>query len=712
MRKDDILEEKKKLDETISSIKTISEDTKMYLNSLPSRVKDPFLLAEFMELNTLKLNNLSKNEKKPYFARIDFKENDQKETQKLYISKVGVIDFDSNMITVDWRAPVASLYYSNRIGEVSYHAPEGLIEGNLGLKRQFTIEEGKLIDYMDVDAISGDELLKPYLTTNADSRLKNIVASIQKEQDDIIRENITSNLIVQGVAGSGKTTVALHRIAFLAYNYKENIKPNQFMVIGPNNIFIDYISSVLPDLDVGNVLQLTFEELVKKYIGENFEVNNSSDKLLKIIEGEENTEIDKFKTSMNYKYALDMFIKDFDEKVVPTKGLMLGDFEVLDYSTIYKVYSKENDNKDIKSKVNKTILYLSKNILFNAVSIHEKSRDHLYILADKQNDYSIIKKQNLYKKEIESGCKKILKQHFSKVDTKILTLYKNFINDIEKYIDTETIDIIKLQKETRKNIIKKKVDIEDLPALMYLKYKLHGSGEYEKYKHVVIDEAQDLGDFNFFVINSVMKNSTFSIFGDLAQAVYSYRGIENWESVNKYTFENNTKKMRLSKSYRTTVEIMNAANSITTNLGLEPAKPVIRHGKNVIFNQISKVDKIDYLIEKISDMQNRGLMFISIICKTQKEINELSSDFEKKNFNIDVFSENNRQYNKGVCIISSYLAKGLEFDATIINDASEKTYNSNNDLDLKLLYVSMTRPLHELVVLHEGEISNVLKNVI
>ena len=233
--------EKEKLESVIKQYHEVFEDVTLALNSQRKRpMSDPIAYNNILMQYENKLKVLENGFKKPYFARIDFTSNDDGKEEICYIGKVGVSDYDSNIITVDWRAPISSLYYDSNIGEVSYEAPEGTIKGKMSLKRQYDIEDGQLISYRDVDTVSNDEILKPYLGVNADNRLKNIVSSIQDEQNKIIRESINNNTICQGVAGSGKTTVALHRIAYLAYNFRDSIKSDQYMVIGPNKFFINY----------------------------------------------------------------------------------------------------------------------------------------------------------------------------------------------------------------------------------------------------------------------------------------------------------------------------------------------------------------------------------------------------------------------------------------------------------------------------------------
>ena len=215
---------------------------------------------------THKVEKLDKGLKKPYFARIDFYNDESSIKDVCYIGKIGVTDYDNNVITVDWRAPISSLYYDSNVGKASYASPEGTIYGELQLKRQYDIENSVLNSFNDVDTVSNDEILKPYLSVSADKRLKNIVATIQGEQNLIIRESITNNTIIQGVAGSGKTTVALHHIAYLVYNNRNLYEANQYMVIGPNKFFVDYISSILPDLDVDGVKQFDFVDFASNYL--------------------------------------------------------------------------------------------------------------------------------------------------------------------------------------------------------------------------------------------------------------------------------------------------------------------------------------------------------------------------------------------------------------------------------------------------------------
>ena len=688
------MEEEKRLDFTVKEYETLIDETSMQINVIKHN-KNINIESKLIKINEFerKIELLKKDILKPYFARIDFV-NDDNIKDICYIGKNGVINNDDEIITVDWRAPIASLYYDSNLGKCSYAAPNGIINGNLLLKRQYEIENSKLISYNDVDVVSNDEILKPYLNVNSDNRLKNIVASIQSEQNEIIRKRMGDNIIVQGVAGSGKTTVALHRIAYLVYNYKKYINSDQYIIIGPNKFFVNYISSVLPDLDVNDVKQLDFVSLSKEIINENFTVIDTPD-----------NESTYFKTSLEYKELIDQYILDLDNKVVPDTDLSMYGFKILDSKFIKETYnSVESNYEDLTSKVNKTILVLEKNINNKKENILFKLNDYMDNIYDKENDIKIkkdiLKQKEEIKNEIKNNCHNIFKKYFKIINEKTITLYMKFLNNINSYIQNE----LKLSyfdkdiKSLRKNFI----EYEDLSAIIYLNYKIKGNKNYTKYKQVVIDEAQDYNEFVFYTLKKIFSEATFSIFGDLAQSIYPYRCIENWNLINKNIME--CEILNLTKSYRTTIEIMDEANKINKFLKLNQAEPVIRHGEKVKYY---KINNNDFFLEKINELIKKEYKTIAIISKDEKSSNEIY-DFLKDKINITNIDNKSSEYKGGICTTTSTLCKGLEFDAVIINNASKDAFDINNKIDMKLLYVSMTRPLHELIITYKNNLVKVL----
>ena len=640
-------EELEHLDYTLEKYKEVIDDSKLKLSNLKKFYKKyEDLLEEKFRLER-EIKSIEKAIDTPYFARIDF------ETEKneiCYIGKKGVSDYDNNIITVDWRAPISSLYYDSNIGTTSYISPEGEVKGKLTLKRQYKIENSRLINFNDVDTVSNDELLKPYLSVSADNRLKNIVSTIQSEQNKIIRERMGKNLVVQGVAGSGKTTVALHRIAYLVYNNKHLFKASDYMVIGPNKFFVSYISGILPDLDVNGVAEYTMDELMLKYIDDKYIIDNSLDKIKEI------DEISKFKTSMGIKKEIDKYFKNLE--ILPNVDFCINNVKILSKEFIKNIYDDINKKtfKSIKSKIDRLILLLNKYIYDNKEKI-------IANLITKEIDKNVID-------QVKNNINKNLKKYFVILNKKVKDIY---------------IDILNINNIDIKNINKNKFEIEDIPSLIYIKYKLSGNEIFDHYKHIVIDEAQDYGVFNFYVLKKIFRNATFSIYGDLAQSLYSYRSLSNWESLN-IIFED-LEIMKLNKSYRTTIEIMEEANKINELLKLDKAIPVIRHG-----------DEVEYTKKDIKDLVNelsKNYKTIAIITKTQEEANVLYKKL-KDDIDINLINSNNLNYNSDINILPSYLSKGLEFDSVIITN--KNNYKKDSVLDMKLLYVSMTRALHKLYI--------------
>lgn len=708
--------EKEKLFKTIEIIKAILVDKEEELKNLFNNfIGDREELWKIADMKKIHIRNLKTSVNKPYFARIDFTSDEDGKVSTVYIGKNGVIK-NTDIIVTDWRAPISSLYYDAEIGRCSFEAPNGTISGNMSLKRQFEIELGELQEYFDVDLVSNDELLQKYLNSNNDARLKSIVSTIQKEQNDVIRKKIFDNIIIQGVAGSGKTTVALHRIAYLVYNYMKTIKQNQYLVIGPNPVFLKYIKSVLPDLDVSSVEQCTFEQFAQKYIDENISVNSSDKKVIDNIEGKNNSDVDKFKCSIKYKKMIDKFLKIYFYSIT-SKSLMLGNFEVIPQNIMREIFegTEEVYSKDLNNKIEITIDRLCKYIENNYDFITSRYNNYSFeLFKNVQTDEEKNKMRNMFSKdraELSKNCRSILRKYFNKSKVSTIKLYKLFISSINDYDIYNYNNISELKRKTQKNIKNNSYDFEDLSALIYIKTALGLNKNYERIKHTVIDEAQDLGEFNFYVLKESLPASTFSIFGDLAQSIYDYRGINNWNEVNEVMFSGNGEIVNFNKSYRTTAEIMESADDVLDSIGLSRSDMVVRHGNPVQVSEIEDVNNIpEYIAEKICEYKEKGYKTIAVISKTDLLSNYINKALKMFGINIPNVTANDDLIDEKfrVCTISNQLAKGLEFDAVILNNANEEIYSSNSSLDMKLLYVALTRALHELDIVYSGTITKPL----
>ena len=701
---EDLEYEKQKLENVESNLEDIQKGEEEILRDLPKKYgSNPVLLANLMSTSATKIANIQKIKEKPYFARIDFKEDKKNTKDKLYIGKIGVTDLDGRVVVTDWRAPVSTLYYDSNLGQVEYDAPYGKIHGELSLKRQIIIQNKKIESIFDVDSVSDDELLKPYLGASADSRLKNIVASIQGEQNEIIRKNIEKNLIVQGVAGSGKTTVALHRIAYLMYNNSDKYKANQFMVIGPNKFFINYISNVLPDLDASNAVQLTYEELASNFIGEKLSYEDSTKKLNDIIDGRDTISNVKYKTTLEYKDLLDKYLNTIEYDIIADNGLVINDVCVLTKDEILEVY-KQTQGESIKQRLDIVARRIANNIK-NDDEIYSRVKSQMDALELAQTD--VEQRRKIIKKELDmlkdlnnTGFEKQLKKLLDISNLKVIPIYQKFVESVDNIPEI-------IRSSTVKSLKSRVIENEDIAPIMYIKLRYFGNEEFKNIKCVVVDEAQDFGVFSYYILRNVLNQANFSIFGDLAQGIYSYRAIENWHDIQDGIFED-SEYLNLRKSYRTSIEIMSEANKISSAINLGEAKPVIRESGPVIKTKVDSKSKNEYIAKRVKDYLDNGYKSIAIVYKNQTEMAKISKLLKENNIENEIIYKDQEKYNGGVCILTSYLSKGLEFDVVIVADSDESNYVSSNVLDMKLLYVAMTRALHKLELIYTDKICKYL----
>ena len=725
------LEEKEKLKEINNKVleeeKLIEEELR---KSDMNYTMEDIAKGEVLLTRVKKLENIKKIKNVPYFARMDFKE-ENRDLEKLYIGKISILDNKTaEPIIVDWRAPISNLYYEGKIGSAEYECLGKKIKGDILLKRQYIIEKKQLKKYIDINVTGNDELLQNALEEKADDRLKNIVATIQDEQNKIIRAKINSPLIVQGVAGSGKTTIALHRIAYLIYNYEKEFKPEEFMIIAPTKFFLNYISNILPDLGVNNVKQCTFEDFAYDVIGKKLKISDSNEKLVIIVNKEfddiNKGKIDimikeaKYKSSIKFKKIVDDYLLQIENNYIPKNDFYFKDYEIMSYNNINKLfketYKMYNYNDRIKEIEKNLISELKKKSLLIIDDIRKKRSKELQNLTG-ENRIKVFDKYEKIIKLLEKDYKKIVKQYLNQISKKdCIQYYKEFIDG---YLQNSDEVMIYLKKNTSNNLQKNEISFEDLAPIMYIQYKIFGIKEKCKIKHVVVDEAQDYGEFQFDILKQILNSNSMTILGDIAQGVHYYRGIENWKKFIDVEFKNvKTVYTTLNKTYRTTKEIMEVANNVINKLP-EFEKKYIVLGEPVIDRKnsvnIKKNKNIDELISSINNRINEYLQndykSIAIIGKDMNECEEIEKKLRKTRKDIKLIKGKDSEYNSGISIVPSYLAKGLEFDCVIISNANEEKYTYSS-LDIKLLYVTITRAMSKLDIFYTGEITGLLKNIV
>ncbi|HEY5561364.1 MAG TPA: RNA polymerase recycling motor HelD [Clostridiaceae bacterium] len=683
-----------------------------------------------------RLKNLLKSIDKPYFARVDFIENGETSFKKLYIGKISLMrDKDQELIIIDWRAPIATLYYEGRLGSASFNCPEGIIEGEIKLKRQYSIEKGCLQDIFDIDITTNDEFLQAALGSNKDKRLKDIVTTIQAEQNKVIRSDMWKSLVVQGSAGGGKTTIALHRIAYLLYNQEKTLSSKNFMIIAPNKFFLSYISEVLPDLGVEDVIQTTFQELSLNFIGCKLEIRSPWEKLSYLTSvtptglKERIKWISSFKSSLEYKNVIKEYLKNLEYDFIPKEDFKIIDFILVKYETInnlfiedYKDFSFERRISEIKKTLVNTLKQRKVPILEEIeTSYDQKLWDIKEAMPDSQERRDIIinliDERDSSMEKVKRLSKTLVKSYISKLKMKSsLDYYKDLLSNkvlflklSGKYI-SEEISTVLLQ-DTLKNIKEGYLEVEDLAPLMYLQHSIFEPEEKSDIRHVIIDEAQDFSSFQLYIIKKVI-GGTFTILGDLCQGIYSYRGVENWHSFSDEIFgKDNYNFMTLEQSYRTTVEIMDLANSVIKKLedpNLPPAIPVIRHGDKIAINELKDLKEVAININiDLANIKKDSFKSAAIICKTIEECKSLRALLKSLGHDIKLLTEKDLEYTGGLVLLPAYLAKGLEFDVVILANCNKNNF-TKEPLDMKLLYVSMTRPLHKLIIYSVGEKSEAL----
>lgn len=734
--------EEKCLEEEKRKLKQITEKLEQEEKGLEEKLKtesgmydlENIAKGKIMLMNLQRLENLKKIKDVPYFARMDFQENNGN-TEIFYIGKLSVLDNQTyRPLVIDWRTPMANLYYNGRLGTASYECLGEIFYGEVLLKRQFFIEKQVLKKYVDIDVTGKDNLLQEALEEKADDRLKNIVATIQEEQNEIIRAPIEKPLIVQGVAGSGKTTIALHRIAYLIYQYGKEFKPEEFMIIAPTKFFLNYISGILPDLGVEDVKQCTFEEFAYDVIGKKLKIADNNEKLVIIVNQEfddiNNGNIDimiaesKFKVSLEYKALLDVYLRKVEKEFIPEEDFKYKKFVVMPQEEIKELFLTEYATRPLEERVAEVKKHVISRLKASAGQIIEiaqrvRTKKIAQMMQEDISDEEKRKKRiQIYEKyetmirEVEKEDKKLVNQYFNKV--KHLDCVGYYIDFIQNFLQEENDTIKYLKKNTLRNLSRNEIEFEDLAALMYLQTKIFGIKERYHLKHIVIDEAQDYGEFQFSVLKSILKSNSMTILGDIAQGIHFYRGIENWKTFIKNQFEGNQVTYRtLSKTYRTTKEIMEKANQVISQLPDEEkesiiiGEPVVNRTESLFIEKKAERDIILDICDKITKYEEKGYKSMAIIGKDMAECERIQKNIAKIKEGVRLIRGKDSQYHAGVSIVPSYLAKGLEFDCVFVYNANKEIYQKNN-LDIKLLYVVLTRAMSKLHIYYTGEKSVLL----
>ena len=636
-----------------------------------------------------RIKTLERQLKSPYFARLDFKE-DGEESESFYIGLSTVENEDDfEFIVFDWRSPVSNMFYDFEVGPAYYKAPNRTITGEIEFSRQFNIKNGKIVFMHNSNESLCDENLSSMLNRNATEKMKNIVATIQKEQNDIIRNDDSKVLFIQGAAGSGKTSIALHRAAYLLYKNRKNLTADNILIFSPNEVFAEYISDVLPDLGESNILQTTFELYSKRFLPTNYIFESKNDHLDYIYSVDRNSNTFKIRAkSMEYKnttefmHVLDKYTNDLPNHLIEIKPIIIDDNEVISKSSVEKTFLNRFKDVPLLNRID-----VVKQSLFSQLETKYLASDNsieLDYIEDKEEFYSYCKE------EVSNQVDKMIKT----LDN--VAIYKLLWENIEKYTND---DLKEVKDYTIEYILDREVKFEDLTPIIYIRAAMEGFRNYNNMKHILIDEAQDYSPLFYQLIRKSFTNAKITIMGDLNQRIDKYSNVKNKDSILE-VFDD-VKVAILSKSYRSTSNITMFAKELLDTY--EPIEAVERSGENpnvvIIKDNLAKSIK-----NEIEIMKSKGHISIAIICKNREKTRAIFNSLKELDLNINLIDNENSELKNDVNVISSYLAKGLEFDGVIIADGE----NYLDSEDSNLFYTACTRALHKLVIFSSTPLDNIL----
>lgn len=645
-----------------------------YINPVTDKIID-------YEEEEHKILLLEKMIKSPYFARIDFKFDDEDEFEKIYIGRSSLRKNSyQEMYVYDWRSPIASVFYRFMTGEAFYDAPCGRVTGELNLKRQYEIKNGTLEYFFDSDVQIVDEFLRQLLSQNTTAKMKAIVETIQHEQDVVIRDMENDLLMVQGVAGSGKTSIALHRAAYLMYQgLQTKLSANNIMIISPNSIFEQYISNVLPELGEDNVISSVFEDILSELLNGR-KIQSRNDFLENLIVNSKYKEISRnsieFKTSSFFREILDQFLID-----IPRQWIEFEDVYYEGKCVVSRQILKDKILGRTETPLGIKLEQLEDYILEQIFGTG-KGRGHK-------------EEKNLIKQEI---------QKFIKID--IVELYKIlFSNEAYFYSLLQNSNLSQgiksIWEYTRENLEADRLYYDDAIAIAYLYLKIYGTNKYKNIKQVVIDEAQDYYPLQYEIFNLLFSNAKFTILGDMKQTLAKKEDISFYEQIQKILNKKKSSLIMLDKSFRCTNEILNFSLKF-----IEKSSQIKSFNRNGDSPKVYIADNseifIDEIVKEINLCQEKGFQSICLICKTEKNSIYLFNKIKHK-LDIQLIKNGSVSDLQGVFILPVYMSKGLEFDAVLICDADSQNYHDEDDKNL--LYVACTRALHKLSLFCENEVS-------
>ncbi len=649
----------------------------------------------------------------PYFGRIDFIEDGEDNTEKIYIGIHNLIKNNTTreILVYDWRAPISSMFYDFEIGLSSYNCPAGLIAGQMLLKRQYKIENQNILYMFDSSISINDEMLQEILGKSTDNKMKTIVTSIQREQNTVIRNSQDRVLIVEGPAGSGKTSIALHRAAYILYKYRESINSDNILIFSPNHVFEDYISSVLPELGEEDIRRSTFVDFFSNMLDSKYRIETMNEQMEFILSVNPNKirlNAIKFKSSLQFLTILKNYVQDLENRMdLGFKDITYNGTLVITADKIYRLFRNDYSLFSYAKRLEK----LRQRLFYLLEQCDEKLDEVESLKSDLQDGYSITEEERKIAKQKRMAELEILKNDIIQMtDFDIYMLYKNLFGKIgllaKNVDDLEGEELENLSIYTSNRLEQGILNYEDITPIIFLKTVLDASSNAKSVKHVIVDEAQDYTAVQYEIFKKVFEHCNMTILGDVNQAINGYMNAGSFENISGVFDKKYTKSISLTKSYRSSKEIADFCKEIL--VASSYSEQLNRHGNKPKVIKADRSNLYKRIADDVLDLKSRNYKLIAVICKTAGQCNSLYKAL-KPLMEVSLVSNQNEEYHGDVVVIPSYLAKGLEFDAVIVDSIEDVEYSQEEDR--RLLYTVCTRALHELYLYYFDNMSDFIKNI-
>ncbi|MGI4871515.1 MAG: HelD family protein [Janthinobacterium lividum] len=649
-------------DDAVKQFSDELRQKKEYIHEHQSSMDDADMVAADQSINRMaftgeaavsRKHKLLKLSQSPYFGRLDFTPQGKSKAM-VYIGVHSFLDEQRQGLIYDWRAPISSLFYDYELGEATYVTPSGPIQGLIDRKRQYKIRDGQLEFMLENDVNIHDDVLQRELAKSADDKLKNIVATIQRDQNAVIRNETAAVMVIQGVAGSGKTSIALHRIAFLLYRYRDTITAKQVLILSPNKVFADYISNVLPELGEEHIPELGMEELAADLLENRYPFQTFFEQVSALLENPDPAFVERirFKSSGEFLSKLNQYLLYVENNYFTGSELRLGRL-LVPVSFIrgrFKAYHRVP-------------------LLQRFPQVAQDVRTYV-------RDATQRKLTGQEKAVIGEAIPRMFKF------TQVLDFYRDFYRWVGRP------ELCRIEPGQR-------LEYADVFALIYLRLRLEGISPYEHVKHLVVDEMQDYTPVHYAVLARLFTGRK-TILGDVNQSVnpYSASSAETIERVFPQA-----EVVRLNRSYRSTLEITAFAQRITPNPDI---LPLARHGREpLVLRFASEKEELLAIQQLVAAFQRNGNQSLGILCKTRRQAAQVRQALPDAGGQL--LTAESTTFKEGVIITTAYLAKGLEFDEVIVPFASARTYAT--EVDKGLLYVACTRAMHQLTLTYTGALT-------